>query len=303
VGKYAYFKYLFPLRRCLKSFQPQILHAHYASSYGFIGALSGFHPFVLSCWGTDVMKFPFENAINRRIIQFNLNKADLICATSVTIKDQLLQLSKKEVHVIPFGVDTDLFRPKTTQTIFEKEDYVIGCIKPMEKVYNVGTLIEAFFELSKKYPKMKLLLIGGGSEEKEMQKRCKQLGILNKVKFTGRVANAEIAVYLNQMDVLVNISSYESFGVSVIEALACEKPVVATDTGGLREIIQTNDYGTLVKIADVQATKDAIENYYLYPEIAKKTGKQARSKVQKLYGQKEQVQKMHALYTELLKNG
>ena len=65
LNKFAYLKYLLPLKKAIKQFKPDVLHAHYATSYGLLGALSSFQPYVISAWGTDVMKFPQKNFINK----------------------------------------------------------------------------------------------------------------------------------------------------------------------------------------------------------------------------------------------
>ena len=71
INKLFYFKFVKLLKTAIKKFTPDVLHAHYATSYGLIGALSGFHPFVISAWGTDVMRFPQKNFINKFILQYN----------------------------------------------------------------------------------------------------------------------------------------------------------------------------------------------------------------------------------------
>ena len=129
INKLSYFKFVKLLKTAIKKFNPDVLHAHYATSYGLIGALSGFHPFVISAWGTDVMRFPQKNFINKFILQYNLKQADSICATSNTIKDYLMPYTNQTVHVIPFGVNIDDFCNKEVDTLFDKNAFVIGCIK------------------------------------------------------------------------------------------------------------------------------------------------------------------------------
>ena len=111
INKLSYFKFVKLLKTAIKKFNPDVLHAHYATSYGLIGALSGFHPFVISAWGTDVMRFPQKNFVNKFILQYNLKQADSICATSNTIREYLIPVTNKDIYVIPFGVDINLFRP------------------------------------------------------------------------------------------------------------------------------------------------------------------------------------------------
>jgi glycosyltransferase involved in cell wall biosynthesis len=302
-NKISYLKHVKSLKKAIKLFKPDIVHAHYATSYGLIGALSGFHPFVISAWGTDVMKFPQKNFINEFILKYNLNTADAICATSHTIKDYLKPITSKKVTVIPFGIDTNVFIKKVVKSVFSSESFVFGSIKSLEEIYNIDVLIRAFAILKSKYSSkpIKLLIIGEGSQKEYLKNLCQELNVLDDVIFTGRIAFSEVSLYFNMLDVLVNISDYESFGVSVIEAMACEKPVIATDTGGLKEIIENDNFGSLVEIKNIEQTVFEMEKYFLNIDLKNKIGKAAREKVIQKYNWKDNVWQMIEVYKELTK--
>jgi L-malate glycosyltransferase len=302
-SKLSYLKFVRTLKKIIKKFQPDVVHAHYATSYGLIGALSGFHPFVISAWGTDVMKFPQKNIFNRTILKYNLRKADAVCATSHTIKEFLKPVTNKLIHVIPFGVDVDEFCEKEVDSLFGKESFVIGCIKALEELYNIDVLINAFAVLTSRNrsKSLKLLVIGVGSQERKLKKMVSDLKLEDDVVFTGRIAFSEISNYFNMLDVLVNISDYESFGVSVIEAMACEKPVIATNTGGLKEIIENSTFGSLVEVGDVEQTANEMEKYLLNPDLKRKVGKAARTKVIERYSWSNNIKQMIDLYSQLIK--
>jgi L-malate glycosyltransferase len=289
------------LKRAIRDFQPDVLHAHYATSYGMVGALAGFHPFIISSWGTDVMKFPQKNFLNKKILQYNFKKADVLCATSNTIKEFINQVTDKPVEVIPFGVDVNVFKPKPVDSLFSGTDFVIGSIKPMERLYNIDILVRAFAKLSEKYHNMKLILIGNGREEENLKDMCSANKIRDKVIFTGRINFSEISNYFNMLDVLVNISYYESFGVSVVEGMACEKPVVVTNVGGLKEIVENDTFGSLVEPGDVDGTAAAIERYYLDKELCSRVGKAARAKVIEKYNWENNLDQMVEVYQKIVR--
>lgn len=301
-GKLSYLKFVTPLKKALAQFKPDLLHAHYATSYGLIGALSGFHPFVISAWGTDVMKFPQKNIINKTILKYNLRKADAICATSNTIKEFLKPVTDKTIQVIPFGVDVNEFCKKEVNNLFDKNTFVVGSIKPLEELYNTDILIKAFAELKKKYTDkaLKLLIIGEGSQMEVLKQLSSQLGVDSDVTFTGRISFSEVSNYFNMLDVLVNISDYESFGVSVVEAMACEKAVIVTNVGGLKEVVGDENYGSLVNIRNVEETADAIKKYIFDKDLKVKVGHNARNKVISLYNWDNNVKSMITVYTELI---
>lgn len=299
--KLFYPKHVSRLKKIIREFQPDILHAHYATSYGLIGALSDFHPFVISAWGTDVMKFPDKNFIAKSILHYNFRKADLICATSYTIENYIGQVIKKPVVVIPFGIDVNEFSPKKVTSVFQDTDFVIGSIKPLESIYNISVMIKAFAILNGKYKNLKLLIIGEGTAKEQLQKECEELNITKDVKFTGRIPHSEISRYYNMLNVLVNISEYESFGVSVVEAMACEKPVIVTNVGGLKEIVSSDAVGLKVEIGNVEQTVNAIEKLLTDKKLYSEIALNARQYVVKKYNWKDNLQQMIDEYNKLLK--
>jgi glycosyltransferase involved in cell wall biosynthesis len=144
------------------------------------------------------------------------------------------------------------------------------------------------------------LIIGDGNEKNLLIDLCAKLGIKEKVKFTGRIPFNEISNYYNMIDILVNISEYESFGVSVVEAMACGKPVIVTNVGGLKEVVKDDTVGLKVNIGDVDDTIKAIERLIndkaLYDEIAVN----ARKHVIEKYNWEDNLKKMIDEYTRLL---
>lgn len=300
LNKLAYIKYVSILKKIIQNFKPDILHAHYATSYGLVGALSDFHPFVISSWGTDVMKFPNKNFVAKSILKYNFKKADLLCATSNTIKDYIHKVVNFPVSVIPFGIDTDVFKPKEVSPLFKSTDFILGSIKPVEKLYNIDVLIKAFALLLSKHFNLKLLIIGEGTALNELKELSKSLGVYQNIVFTGRIPHSEISNYYNMLDVLVNISEYESFGVSVVEAMACGIPVVVTNVGGLKEVVKDDSVGLKVNVADVDATIAAIERLINDSELYNKISVNARKHVVENYNWDDNLKQMITEYSKLL---
>jgi glycosyltransferase involved in cell wall biosynthesis len=103
------------------------------------------------------------------------------------------------------------------------------------------------------------------------------------------------------IDVLVNISDYESFGVSVIEAMACGKPVIVSDVGGLKEVVENESVGIRVKVKDINETAGAIEKFYKDPELKNKVGLSGRKRVEELYNWENNLETMISNYKSLVK--
>lgn len=296
--KLAYLKYVSILKKIIKHFQPDILHAHYATSYGFVGALSGFHPYIISSWGSDVMKFPHKNFVAKSILKYNFRSADVLCATSYVIKDYISKISVKPVSVIPFGIDPAVFKPYKRLSPFGEGHFVVGCIKSLEAIYKIDVLIKAFAALEQNHPQLRLMLIGHGAQAEKLQQLVKELKLEEKVVFTGRIPFSEVADYYNMLDVLVNISEYESFGVSVIEAMACGKPVVVSNVGGLIEIVENDTLGLKVNVNAVDETAQAIERLMTDPVLYASISENAKKHVAEKYNWEKNLSDMIKLYED-----
>lgn len=303
-SKFKYLKVLPMIKTIIKDFNPDIVHAHYATSYGLLGALSGFSPFILSAWGADVFDFPKISFLHKIILKFNLKKADKILSTSHIMTRETNLYTDKEIEVTPFGIDIEQFKPIEAESFINKECFVIGTVKTLEEKYGIEYLIRAFKIVSDQYSDLplKLLIVGGGSLENNLKNLTKKLNIENKTIFTGKVPFNDVPKYHNMLSVSVSVSvsNSESFGVAIIEASACEKAVVVSNVGGLPEVVEDGVTGIVVPPRDIEATAKAIEQLVLDKELRLKMGKAGRERVKKLYNWNDNVQQMINIYKELI---
>ena len=291
----------FHLRRILKSFKPDIIHAHYASSYGFLGRIINFHPYFISVWGSDVFEFPQKSSITKRVFKYNLNGADKIFSTSRIMAKELSKYTEKKIEVIPFGIDLNRYK-HLSEYKHPDNSFVIGTVKALESIYGIEYLIKAFKLIKDKHSQVdvKLLVVGEGSQEKKLKELCKELHIEKNVEFTGKVSIEKLTSYYNQMDVAVFLSRRESFGVAVLEASACELPVVVSNVGGLPEIIENNFTGFVVEKENPERAASAIEKLLLEPDLRKQMGINGRKRVEKFYNWNDNVEQMVNIYSGLL---
>lgn len=303
-SKFLYAVSLNKLKNFIKKVKPDILHAHYISSYGLLGAMTSFHPYLISVWGTDIYYVPEKNFINRKLIEFSLSKADKIFSTSHVMCKQTKKFTNKEVEVIPFGIDIDIFKPIHIESLFKKEDIVIGTIKTLEKIYGIEYLIRAFKVVKDKLPSisLKLLIVGGGLDENYFKKIIKELELENNTIFTGFIVPNEIPKYHNMIDIFLALSERESFGVSILEASACEKPVIVSDAEGFTEIVKNNLTGFIVEKRNIQQIVEVLTKLVLNKILREKIGKAGREEVIKFYNWKDNVNQIIKAYEEYIKN-
>ncbi|MDN5130869.1 glycosyltransferase [Aliarcobacter butzleri] len=301
-SKLRYLKAITIIKKIIKEFRPDILHAHYASSYGTLGALSDFNPFILSVWGSDVFSFPLKSPIHKMILKYNLKKADKILSTSHVMAKETNLYTNKNVEVTPFGVDIQQFHPMEVESLFDKDDIVIGTVKSLEDKYGIEYLIRAFKIVSDKYSNLplKLLIVGGGNLEYNLKNLVKELNIEKKSIFTGKVMFDDTPKYHNMLSIFIAVSNSESFGVSVIEASSCAKPVIVSNIGGLPEVVENNITGFIVPPRDPSKTAEAIEKFVLDKNLQQQMGQNGREMVKRLYTWNDNVNRMIEIYKELL---
>lgn len=302
-AKLSYLSALPALKKAISEFKPDIVHAHYASSYGLLGALSGFHPYIISVWGSDVFDFPNISFLHKAVINYNLAKADRILSTSKVMAVETKKYTDKEVIVTPFGIDLDKFKPLNVNSLFDKNDIVIGTIKTLEEKYGIEYLIKAFAIVKNKYHNLplKLLIVGDGSLSENLKNLVHDLNIEEETVFTGKIAHELVPVYDNMLSVSVSVSNSESFGVAVIETSACGKPVVVSDVGGLPEVVKDGITGIVVPPRNPEKTAEAIEKLVLDDSMRKQMGAAGREHVAQFYDWNKNVEQMVDIYRGMIK--
>jgi glycosyltransferase involved in cell wall biosynthesis len=304
LSKLRYLKILPEVKRLIRSFTPDIVHAHFATSYGLIGALAGFQPFVLSVWGADIFDFPHRSFLHKALIKHNLKKANKILSTSHIMAQEIGKYTTKAVEVTPFGIDLNLFKPRLVKSLLGENDIVIGTIKTLEPKYGLEYLIKTFKILKDNHTALplKLLIVGGGAQEQDLINLAKKLQVENDTIFTGRVSYDQISNYHNMLSIFVALSilDSESFGVAVIEASACEKPVVVSNVGGLSEVVENEITGFIVPPRNPEQAAQAIEKLICNKELRVKMGQAGRERVKSLYNWDDNVRQMIGIYEGVL---
>lgn len=306
-GVLGYFRNASALRRLLIAERADLLNVHYASGYGTTAALAGFRPWMLSVWGSDVYDFPYESRLKGWWLRRNLRRADSIGSTSEVMARQVRALvpglAAETVVVTPFGVDTHRFAPRR-QPHEGTQEVVIGTVKKLEVKYGVDVLIRAFAQLCSRmgsFVSLRLELVGDGEQRAELERLAVELGVAERVRFVGAVAHAEVRRWLNRFDIYVAVSrpDSESFGVAVLEASACEVPVVVSDAGGLPEVVAEGETGIVVPREDVGALTDALEVLAANKPLRRQYGEAGRARVKARYEWRDSVDHMIECFAAL----
>lgn len=294
----------------LSEIQPDILNAHYASGYGTLARLSGFHPYILCAWGGDIYEFPRRGGLHKRWLTGNLLSPDLLLSSSRTMAKEIRTIAPDgpDLHVVPFGVDVEYFHPKAPDNkATNSRPIVIGTVKALYKQYGIDILLEAFAHLRDNLEKsmpdtacaMRLRIVGDGPEYGALISLAKSLRIDSVTDFVGPVGHDRVPDELGEMDVYVALSRRESFGVSIIEASACGLPVIVSDVGGLPEVVIDGITGLVVPSNNIEAAARAIEALILDGDLRARMGSAGRSHVISNYDWNDSVEQMISIYQKL----
>jgi len=291
----------------IKKIKPDIINTHYASGYGTLSRLINFTPTLLSVWGSDVYSFPYQSDIKKNILKKNLAAATEIASTSFAMREQTERfVNDKEIYITPFGIDLDKFYLDQSKQVSDTIN--IGIVKKLEDIYGIEYLIKAFAILlnekniiDKLNKKIKLIIVGKGKKRSYLEELAKELGIAELTNFVGVIQYNEVPNYLNTFDIFCAPSIRESFGVAVIEASACELPVIVSDVGGLPEVVDNGETGYVVPSKDPEAIADKLYELIFDQDKRKVMGQKGRKKVEQLYDWKKNVDKMEEIYQEMIK--
>jgi len=293
------------LNRAVKRIKPDVINVHYASGYGTLALLANIKPYILSVWGSDVYEFPYQSKFNYWLIKASLKNAKHIASTSFAMATQVKLLLKAEslpISITPFGVDLDKFT--NIRKPFASSSITIGIVKRLEHKYGIDLLIEAFAEIVHQKKQgvilsnsaVKLVIVGDGSLERELKALTQTLQLSESVDFVGAIENDQVPQYINQMDIFVVPSRIESFGVAAIEALACQRPCIVANTGGLPEVISDQETGMVASYESISSIVKSINWLLENKEQAIDMGIKGREDVLSKYSQKAAVITMTALY-------
>jgi len=301
------------LKRLASRLNPDLIHAHYAGGYGTMTRLSGVRPFLLSVYGDDVFETPKISWLHRKIIADNIRKADHIASTSHIMKQVTQRLcSQAQITVTPFGVDTELFRPHYDQVTEDTHDapllnrdstITIGTVKKLTDKYGIDTLIRAFALLVNNLPEraFKLEITGNGPLKTKLQQLARKLGVAEQVTFYPAVPHEKVPDQLRRLDVFVAVSRRdgESFGVSIVEAMATGVPVVVSNVGGLPEVTGYGRHASIIPPDDPERLFQAIHEYLKHPQKVLLQVQDAREHVIRTYNWSTCVNTVIHLYQEI----
>jgi glycosyltransferase involved in cell wall biosynthesis len=294
-------------RRALKGVNPDILHAHFLTGNGWLAWISGFHPYVISVWGSDILITARATRRARLHSRVALRGADLVTGNS----DHLVKAAvaagarPERTHYIHFGVDTERFCPGPDPAALRARLGLVGrrvILSPrtIAPLYHHETVVAALARLPQDVVVLMTRHLANATELAALERQAADLGVADRMVVVETVTNAEMPDLYRLADVVVSLAASDGGPITVLEAFATGCPVVATDLPAVREWSGEIDPAALVPVVDIEATTRAIEHLLsLSPAERDELGRRGRAAVDARAGERANMERMELLYREL----
>lgn len=249
----------------IKDEELDVLHVHYAIPHAVCAVLAREMSgrdigIVTTLHGTDISVLGQDSTLSQAI-KYGIDKSDIVTTVSEALKQQTYELidTVKPIHTIYNFVDEREYFPRNPGNLKEqfgiKEDEkVIIHVSNFRKIKNLPHIIDAFMKIRANM-KAKLLLVGDGPEKHRVMDQVKESPYMEDVLFLGKQENLAELYAISDLKLL--LSQQESFGLVLLEAMACGVPCIGSAVGGIPEVIEHGVDGYIVELGDT----DAVEEY------------------------------------------
>lgn len=300
------------LKRIIAEEKIDILHLNLwnpaSCRYGFLAGKSANIPMIVT--EHDPFELTgFKNAFKKYGLK-NVSKIVTVSLENQKLLKKLFHEHKEKIEVIQNGIDTDWWTSQTlrfteqqrheikTEVFGANEDtLIIISVAELHERKGLKYLIKAVSEVKEKYPNIKLVIVGEGSERKNLENLIEDLKLENHVILLGR--RKEIPKLLKSSNIFVLPSRREAFGLVNLEAMITPLPVIASKVGGIPEIIKDGETGILVKPEDEKELAQALERLISDSSLREKMAEKGFLRVKENFSAQKMAQEYEKLYSEI----
>jgi L-malate glycosyltransferase len=272
-------------KKLIKSGGYDLSHSFFSVPCGFLSMLFKIQykiPYVVSLRGADVPgyseRFSCLYNLLKPVIKLIWKKSGSAVSNSEGLKNLALKSKPdQKIDVIYNGIDTEKFKPAHENMPKDKFIVTLGGTRVTARK-GIRYLIEAIHKLASKYPQISATIIGEGDEKEKLEKLSQDLEIEDKINFLGRIDNNKIPRYYQESSVFILPSLNEGMSNAMLEALASGLPILATDTGGTKELVTSGENGYMIKMKDSEDIARKVEILINNADLRLKMAKKSREK-------------------------
>jgi L-malate glycosyltransferase len=295
------------LRQVIGRVRPDVLHAHFVRRFGWQGGLAGFHPYVVSPWGSDLLVVPRSAWRTRRWNRNALRAADLVTVASEHMRGAALRsgATPGRIEVVQHGVDTRRFSPgPPPRDLGERlglgDGAMIFSPRTVRPLYRHETVIDAFAELSGDPILVMSAAYADAAYLASLRGRISARGIADRVRIVDAIVHDEMPAHFRLARAVVSVPESDSFPVSLLEAMSCAAPVIASDLPAARAVLEPMAPGSLVPVGDAGALASALRRALaMTDDERRRRGEVLRRHVVQHADYEANMARMAALYRQL----
>lgn len=264
------------LMRVIRKVKPDLVQAGPLQTSALLVALSGYRPLVSMSWGYDLLIDAQRNALWRWATRFALSHSAALVGDCETIRQKAMTfgMPAKRIVTFPWGVDIQRYSPDKRQPGSMVQVFTLLSTRSWEPLYGVDVLAQAFVQAALECSDLHLLMLGNGSLAARLRQVFLQAGVQEQVSFPGQVSQQDLPRYYRLADVYLSASHSDGTSISMLEAMACGRPVLVSDIPGNREWVNAGENGWLFRDGDAaslsQAILEAVEQRARLPEMGRK---------------------------------
>lgn len=254
----GFFKYKKKVHDKITELNPNILHAHQFNDCGLYGVTYKNLPCVVSAWGSDILLVPKQSFIVKKIVKYIIKKAEIITSDSDDVTKNIIDFGGEasKIYTFPMGIPDNLLVNKCI--ISNESSLNILSTRRLESLYNIDIIIKGFNLALKENDNLKLTIAATGTVENSLKSLAKDLGIDNKIVFTGLYDEELLGKLLRENEAFISIPSSDATSVSLLEAMGCGLYPILSDLPSNREWINNGENGLIINNINEVDVKNAI---------------------------------------------
>lgn len=241
-------------RRLTRKIHPDLVHAGPIQTCAFIAALSGIRPILTMSWGFDLMEDAHRSKWMEWITRYTLHHSTFFTSDANVTRDKAVAYGMNPEHtlVFPWGVDLHRFTVQTPERS-NIETLTLFCNRSWEPRYGVDVLARAFVSVAQRDPRVRLMLLGSGSQAQVIHRILREGGVWERVVMPGQISQNDLPRWYHQAHLFISPSHVDGSSVSLMEAMACGLPCLVSDIPANREWIREGLNGWLFPDGDAEA--------------------------------------------------
>jgi glycosyltransferase involved in cell wall biosynthesis len=282
-----------------------ILHGYFLAQAGFVATYAGKYskiPSVVSIRGNDIERAALDPSKFSHVM-YALENADAVTTNAAILVAKANAFVHRDIRLIPNGIDTAHFKPmEKNRSLAEALGLtgpVIGFAGELREKKGLRTLLNGYAQLAKTATLLVVGHVRDGEDRKTFDEIRSTIPNANIV-VTGVVSHKDLPAYYALMDIFVHPSLRDGMPNALLEAMACEKPIVSTPVGGALDVINDQVNGMLIPVDDVDAFVQALERLLDDEKLGRELGRSARMKVVEEFAPQNELNANLSIYKRLL---